>query len=144
MNWFKDTIKIATRGKGLYSFTHEVTGRIANWGIKEGMCYLYIPHTSASLTISENYDPTAKEDLNIFMDKLVPENLPWYRHTLEGPDDSPSHIRALITDTSLAIPIDNDQLNLGRWQGIYLFEHRVRGQERMVILRCLGVQINTD
>jgi len=144
MNWFKDTIEISTRGKGLYPFTAEVTKRIVDWGIQEGMCYLYLPHTSASLAISENYDSTAKDDIKTFMDKLVPENLPWYRHTLEGSDDSPSHMRALITDTSLNIPIDDNQLSLGLWQGIYLFEHRVRDQQRKVLLRCLGVQVSTD
>jgi secondary thiamine-phosphate synthase enzyme len=103
------------------------------------MCYLYIQHTSASLVVSENYDPTAKLDLETFMEKLVPENQPWYHHTLEGADDSPSHIRAMLTTASLAIPIDNGELSLGTWQGVYLFEHRVEAQSRKVLLRCLDV-----
>ena len=101
------------------------------------MCYLFIPHTSASLVISENYDPTAKLDLETFMDRLVPESQPWHEHTLEGPDDSPSHMRAILTATSLTIPIDDGRLSLGTWQGVYLFEHRRRGHRRQVLLRCL-------
>ncbi len=138
MNWFKDTLEISTRGKGLYPFTDSVNSRILNWGIQEGMCYLYMPHTSASLVISENYDPTAKVDLEAFMERLAPENQAWHRHTLEGSDDSPSHMRAMLTSTSLNIPIDAGQLSLGTWQGIYLFEHRARGHRRKVLLRCLG------
>ena len=137
MNWFKDTLEIATRGQGLYPFTQAVQNRIRQWGIQEGMCFLYIQHTSASLVISENYDPTAKVDLEAFMSRLAPEDQPWHRHTLEGPDDSPSHIRAMLTPVSLTIPIDDGQLNLGTWQGIYLFEHRSTGHRRQVLIRCL-------
>ena len=139
MNWFKDTLQISTRGQGLYPFTQVVETRIRQWGIREGMCYLYIPHTSASLVISENYDPTAKVDLEAFMNRLAPEGENWHRHTLEGPDDSPSHIRAMLTQTSMTIPIDDGQLSLGTWQGIYLFEHRSAGHRRQVLIRCLGM-----
>jgi len=103
------------------------------------MCYLYLQHTSASMLISENYDPTAKTDLENFMKKLVPEGETWYRHTLEGPDDTTSHIRAMLTQTSMTIPIDDGRLSLGTWQGVYLFEHRARPQSRTVLIRCLGV-----
>jgi len=116
-----------------------VNARLAQWGVQEGICYLFIQHTSASLVISENYDPTAKMDLETFMEKLVPEGQAWYRHTLEGEDDSTSHIRAMLTLTSLTIPIDEGQLSLGTWQGIYVFEHRARSQRRQVLLRCLAV-----
>lgn len=139
MKWFKDTLEINTRGKGLYPFTPGIENRLRSWDVREGMCYLYIQHTSASLVVSENYDPTAKIDLETFMEKLVPESQPWYRHTLEGPDDSPSHIRAMLTAASLAIPIDSGELSLGTWQGVYLFEHRTEAQRRKVLLRCLGV-----
>lgn len=139
MEWFKDVLEIQTRGKGLYPFTEKVTSRIQRWGIQEGMCYLFIQHTSASLLISENYDPTAKMDLETFLEKLAPENQSWYRHTLEGPDDSSSHLRAMLTPVSMTIPIDDGQLSLGTWQGIYLFEHRVHLQRRQVLLRCLSV-----
>ena len=139
MNWFKDTLEIPTRGKGLYPFTELVHAPIRQWGIQEGMCFLYIPHTSASLVVSENYDPTAREDLEVFLDRLVPEDQIWHRHTLEGADDSPSHMRAMLTHTSLSIPIDNGKLSLGTWQGIYLFEHRTASHRRKVLLRALKI-----
>jgi len=139
MNWFKDTLEISTRGKGLYPFTESVEARIREWDVQEGMCYLYVQHTSASLVISESYDPSAKMDLEVFMEKLAPENQPWHRHTLEGADDSPSHMRAMLTQTSLTIPVDAGRLSLGTWQGIYLFEHRSRGHRRKVLIRCLAV-----
>ena len=139
MNWYKDTLEVKTRGKGLYPFNRAVQERIHDWGVEEGMCYLYLQHTSASLVVSENYDPTAKMDLEEFMNRLVPEHQAWFQHTLEGADDSPSHIRAMLTLTSLSIPIDGGRLSLGTWQGIYLFEHRVRPHTRRVLLRCLGV-----
>jgi secondary thiamine-phosphate synthase enzyme len=140
MDWFKDTLTVSTHGKGLYPFTEEVLDRINRWGLREGLCYLFLPHTSASLVVSESYDPTARMDLETFLEKLVPENQSWYRHTLEGPDDSTSHMRAMLTLTSLTIPIEDSTLTLGTWQGIYLFEHRVRPHRRNVLLRCLGIE----
>jgi secondary thiamine-phosphate synthase enzyme len=139
MKWYKDTIQIRTQGKGLYPFTPRIQEIVRQSGIPEGMCYLYIQHTSASLAVSESYDPSAKIDIETFMEKLVPEGQSWFRHTLEGPDDSTSHIRALLTLTSLSIPIDDQQLNLGTWQGVYLFEHRTRSHQRRVLVRCLGI-----
>jgi secondary thiamine-phosphate synthase enzyme len=139
MQWRKDTIQLSTHGKGLYTFTDQVEERIRQWGVKEGMCFLYLPHTSASLVVNESYDPTARQDMETIMEKLVPENQPWHEHTLEGPDDTTSHMRAMLTLTSLSIPIDGGELGLGRWQGVYLFEHRSRGQSRQVLLRCLGI-----
>jgi secondary thiamine-phosphate synthase enzyme len=103
------------------------------------MCFLYIPHSSASLLISESYDPSAREDVETFYEREVPENQAWYCHTLEGPDDSPSHIRATLTQPSLSIPIDDGHLSLGTWQGIYLFEHRARSHRRQIVIRCLKV-----
>lgn len=140
MNWFKDTLEILTRGKGLYPFTELVQNRISQWGIQEGMCFLYVPHTSASLVISENYDPTAKDDLERFMELLIPEDQSWHHHTLEGPDDSPSHMRTMLTHTSLSIPVDNYKLSLGTWQGIYLFEHRLASHRRQVLLRAVEIK----
>jgi secondary thiamine-phosphate synthase enzyme len=139
VNWYKDTLEISTGGKGMVAFTDQVAERLQRWGIREGMCYLYIQHTSASLVISENYDPTAQEDMEAFMDRLAPEGQSWYAHTLEGADDSPSHLRAMLTQTSLTIPIDEGRLSLGTWQGVCVFEHRTRGQRRKVLLRCLSV-----
>lgn len=139
MNWHKDLLQIHTHGKGLYPFTSAVNERLQAWGVSEGMLYLFVQHTSASLLISENYDPSAKEDLEAFMEQLVPEGRPWYRHTLEGPDDSPSHMRAMLTESHLMIPVDGGRLSLGTWQGIYLFEHRTEPQRRKVLLRVLQV-----
>jgi secondary thiamine-phosphate synthase enzyme len=139
MIWRKDTIDVATYGKGLYPFTDTVEGKMRAWGIREGMCFLYIQHTSASLLISESYDPSAKADMEVFMEKVVPEDQTWYRHTIEGTDDSPSHIRAMLTDVSLSIPIDNGSLSLGSWQGVYLFEHRSGRHRRSVLIRCLDM-----
>jgi secondary thiamine-phosphate synthase enzyme len=139
MDWYKDTLVLSTQGKGLYPFTGEIADRIRRWKIGEGLCCLFIPHTSASLVVSESYDPTARMDLETALEKLVPENQPWFRHTLEGPDDSTSHIRAMLTLTSLTIPIVEAELALGTWQGVYLFEHRARPHRRNVLLRCLGV-----
>ena len=113
MRWLKDTLEIRTHGKGLYAFTALVNERIRRWNIQEGMCYLYLQHTSASLVIGENYDPSAQADMENFMERLAPENQVWYVHTLEGVDDSPAHLKAMLTPTSQAIPIDEGQLNLG-------------------------------
>jgi secondary thiamine-phosphate synthase enzyme len=140
MNWHKETLEVATYGKGLYPFTNTVNEHIKKWSIKEGMCFLYVQHTSASLVVSESYDPSAKIDLETYMERSVPEGQSWYKHTIEGPDDSTSHIRSMLTDTSLTIPIDAGRLNLGTWQGIYLFEHRRRGHRRKVLLRCLAIE----
>ena len=139
MNWHKTTLTVETNGKGLYAFTTAVQKQLAGWGVQEGMCHLFIQHTSASLLISESYDPTARRDLETYLERLAPENQPWMQHTLEGPDDSSSHLRAMLTQTSLSIPIDEGRLSLGRWQGIYLFEHRVRSHTRRVLLRCLSI-----
>lgn len=139
MNWYKHRIEIPTHGKGFYPFTDTVARLISEWGMQEGMCYLFVQHTSASLAISENYDPTARRDLTTFLEKLVPENQPWYQHTLEGPDDSSSHLRALLTPVSLTIPVDEGQLSLGTWQGLYLIEHRTHPQRRSVLVRCLSI-----
>lgn len=139
MRWYKDQIEVRTNGKGLYPITPEISGRISVWNIREGMCFLYIKHTSASLVISESYDPSARVDLEAFMERMAPENQSWYRHTLEGADDSPSHMRAILTNTSLSIPVDSGALSLGTWQGVYLFEHRRRAHLRRILLRCISV-----
>lgn len=139
MNWYKEVITVSTQGKGLYAFTEEIASLIRIWSIQEGMCHIYIPHTSASLVISESYDPTARLDMEEFMERLVPEDQDWFRHIFEGADDSSSHIRAMLTSTSLSIPIDSGKLSLGRWQGVYLFEHRSRPHRRQVMIRALSV-----
>jgi len=138
MKWYKDLLDIPTSGKGCIDLG-QVAACIRKWAVREGMCYLYIPHTSASLVINENYDPTAQADMEAFMEKVAPENQPWMRHVLEGSDDSSSHLRALLNPVSLSVPIDEGRLSLGIWQGIYLFEHRQRKQNRQVLVRILAV-----
>ena len=139
MKWHKTTLEISTRGKGLHDFTETVRAQLRDWAVQEGMCFLFLPHTSASLVMSENWDPTARADLETFMEHLVPEQASWYTHDLEGPDDATSHIRSMLTDTSLTIPVDDGNLSLGTWRGIYIFEHRARPHRRKVFLRVLSV-----
>jgi secondary thiamine-phosphate synthase enzyme len=131
-------ISIATHGKGLYGFTRQVCDWVGSSGIRQGLLTLYIRHTSASLLIQENYDPTVQTDLERFLSRLVPEGDPIYEHTLEGPDDMPAHVRAALTQTHLAIPVAEGKPLLGTWQGIYLFEHRRVAQTRSVVLHLLG------
>jgi secondary thiamine-phosphate synthase enzyme len=131
-------ISVATHGKGLYGFTGQVNDWVGSSGIKQGLLTLYVRHTSASLLIQENYDPTVQTDLERFLSRLVPEGDPIYEHTLEGPDDMPAHVRAALTQTHLAIPVAEGKPLLGTWQGIYLFEHRRGAQTRSVVLHLLG------
>lgn len=140
MRWHRDTLTLNTRGKGLHPFTDEVNRLLHTWDIREGMCHLFIQHTSASLVVNENYDPTARVDLEVFMDRLVPENQAWQTHTLEGTDDSTAHMRAMLTHASLSIPIENGRLYLGSWQGLYLFEHRRSPHQRKILVRCLAME----
>jgi len=139
MIWQKTTLEIRTAGKGLYDLTASIREKISAWGVDEGICYLFLQHTSASLLITESWDPSARADLVRFMERTVPEGERWYTHTLEGRDDATSHIRAMLTDVSLTIPIDGGRLSLGQWQGIYLFEHRTNPHSRRVLLRVLSI-----
>ena len=124
--------------RGLHEFTAQVEKAVAEAGVANGLCSLFIRHTSASLVIQENYDASARRDLETFMERLVPEDAPWITHTLEGPDDMPSHIKAALTQVSLAIPILDGKLALGTWQGIYLWEHRSRPTPREVVVTIQG------
>jgi len=131
-------IHIATHGKGLYACTPQAVDWVRASGIRQGLLTLYIRHTSASLLVQENCDPTVQSDLERFFARLVPEGDPLYDHTLEGPDDMPAHVRAALTQTSLAIPVAEGSPLLGAWQGIYVFEHRRAAQTRRVVLHLLG------
>lgn len=132
------TIKIETRGKGTVEITGEVRHFLKVSGITEGVLTVFVRHTSCSLVIMENADPSARDDLHEFFDRLVPENTPWFQHTCEGPDDMPSHIRMALTRTSESIPVSGGQLMLGTWQGLYLFEHRRAPHTREVIFTVMG------
>lgn len=128
------TLQIPTSGKGLIEITSEIQAAVRDSQLDEGLCTVMIQHTSASLTIQENADPSAREDLEAWFDRHVPEDDPHFTHTLEGPDDMPSHIRAALTSTTLSMPFVRGQLALGRWQGIYLWEHRTRGSVRQCVV----------
>jgi len=127
---------VRTPRQGLHEITDRVARIVHDSGIEEGLCTVFIRHTSASLTIQENADPSARADLEAWLNRLVPERDSLYTHTAEGPDDMPSHIKAILTDVSLSIPIMNGSLVLGTWQGIYLWEHRRHGHTRQIVVHC--------
>ncbi len=131
-------LTLATTGKGLYEFTDTVTTWLRKEQFQTGLLTIFIRHTSASLLIQENADPDVIEDLNRWFSRLVPEDDPIYRHTAEGPDDMPAHIRTALTAVHLGIPIVNGKLVLGAWQGIYLWEHRTWPHQRLVMLHAFG------
>ena len=138
MNQFTHSLEIRTRGKGLYPFTRDVASWVASTGVETGLLTVFVQHTSASLAIQENADPDVVRDLADFFERLAPEDDPRYRHTLEGPDDMPAHIRAALTQTQLTIPVAGGRMALGTWQGIYLFEHRSSPHRRSVVLHLIG------
>ena len=138
MKAFHHTLEVATRGKGLYPFTREVSKWVAVTGAQDGLLTIFVQHTSASLVIQENADPDVVLDLADYFERLAPENDRHYRHTTEGSDDMPAHIRAVLTQTSLSIPVVDGHMTLGTWQGIYLFEHRSAAHRRNVVLQLLG------
>jgi secondary thiamine-phosphate synthase enzyme len=127
-------LSIRTSHPGLHDVTDEVRAVVRESGVREGLCTVFIQHTSASLTIQENADPSARHDLETWLNRLVPERDPLYTHTAEGPDDMPSHIKAALTGTSLAIPILDGDLGLGTWQGIYVWEHRRHPSARKLLV----------
>ena len=127
-------VTIAVRGQGLHEVTNEVREVVSSSGVSEGLCTIFIQHTSASLTIQENADPSARRDLEAWLSRLVKERDALYTHTAEGLDDMPSHIKSALTATSLGIPIVDGRLGLGTWQGIFLWEHRYRGSARRILV----------
>ncbi len=140
MKWFSKTITIKSPGQGLHDFTDKINTQIREWNVIEGMAFLFVQHTSASLVINENYASSAKRDMESFLEHVAPEGQDWYEHTMEGRDDSPAHMRTMITPTSMTIPVDEGQLNLGTWQGIFLAEHRRGSHRRKVLLRVFAVE----
>jgi len=140
MEWLSETLSFSTNGKGMYEIKENIFREIIKWKIATGMCFLFLPHTSASLTLCESWDPQSRKDVESYYDRAVPENQPWFQHTVEGPDDSPSHIRSTLTQSSISIPVNKGALALGPWQGIFLFEHRTHPQRRK--LHVKGLKIN--
>lgn len=139
MERFQHQLTLRARKRGFHLITHEINNCLApisHWEM--GICHIFIQHTSASLTINENADPTVRMDFEMYFNKAVPENDPDYRHDYEGADDMPAHIKASMMGASVTIPIRNGELALGTWQGIYLCEHRNRGGERQLVITACG------
>lgn len=138
MRQFTHRLETRTDGKGLYNISRQVEAWVRSCGLSTGLLTVFLQHTSASLTVQENADPDVVLDLAEFFQKLVPDNPRLYRHTIEGPDDMPAHIRAALTMTQLSIPLLGGELALGTWQGIYVFEHRAAAHRRTVVLHLIG------
>lgn len=137
--WIQKEISLKPRPRGFHLITDEIEQAIGEIGtIKTGLLNLFIKHTSAALTINENADPTVRADFESFFNRTVPENEPYYRHTLEGSDDLPAHLKSSILGPGVQIPISNGRLNMGTWQGIYLCEHRNQGGSRRVVITLQG------
>jgi secondary thiamine-phosphate synthase enzyme len=136
MQQFK--IEITTPGRKLINITDEIAQCLAKTTISTGLCHVFLHHTSASLSLCENNDPLVLKDLETFMLRLIPDGDPVYQHTEEGDDDMPSHIRSVLTQSFLSLPISNKKLALGKWQGVYLWEHRYQSHERKITLTLMG------
>ncbi len=132
---YGEDLTFQTPGKGLHEITQPLAEAIRRADVETGLCHVFLRHTSASLVITENADPSARRDLLNWFDRLAPENDPDYTHTSEGPDDMPSHLKAAVTRTSETLPVKDGRLNLGTWQGVFLFEHRTRPHERTISVR---------
>jgi secondary thiamine-phosphate synthase enzyme len=131
-------IRIATRGRGTYDFTQDVQEAVRESGVRTGLCHLFIRHTSASMMLCENADPAVRRDLETFMARQVPDGDPAFTHTAEGPDDMSAHVRSILTQSDLNIPVRDGRCALGTWQGVYLWEHRTAPHERCVIVTVQG------
>ena len=137
------TIEVQVQQQGLHDITATVQNEVSRGGLVEGLCTLFIQHTSASLLIQENYDPTAKRDLENWLNRLVPENDSLYTHLTEGSDDMPAHLKASVLGSAVSIPITNGSLNLGTWQGVYLCEHRDVAPPRSIVITVQGDAVGT-
>jgi len=133
-----ETFEIRTRGRGSYEITDEVTRFVQSSGLEEGIVTVFVRHTSASLVIYENADPSAREDLHEFLDRIAPDGEEWHVHTAEGPDDTASHLRMTVTRTSENIPVTAGRMALGTWQGIFLLEHRHAAHRREIVVSVVG------
>jgi secondary thiamine-phosphate synthase enzyme len=138
MNFHQEQLQFSTRGRGSYEITREVEKIIGGSGISTGLCHVFCRHTSASLTLCENADPTVRSDLEAFLARLVPDGDPLFRHTMEGADDMPAHVRSILTKMDLTIPVTDGRSALGTWQGVYLLEHRTHPHQRRVTVTVQG------
>jgi secondary thiamine-phosphate synthase enzyme len=137
---YQQLIEVHTRGRGTYDITRQVAERVRASGVEQGLCNLFIQHTSASLIVCENADPAVRRDLERWFARAVPDGDPLFEHDQEGPDDMPAHVRSVLTQTSLTVPIAAGRLALGVWQGVYLWEHRLDGGTRRVLVTIVGGQ----
>ena len=135
---YQESMTYSTHGRGSYEVTSEIASLVASSQVKTGICTLFIHHTSASLIITENADPTVRNDLETVLQRLAPDGDPEYQHDYEGDDDMSGHIRCMLTNDSLTVPVSNGKLNLGTWQGLFLYEHRYRGYQRKLTVTVLG------
>lgn len=135
---YDTTLSIKTQGRSTTNVTDQVARAVNTAGIEHGLCHLFLQHTSASLMLCENYDPAVRQDLETFMQQLVPDGAPMFTHTAEGPDDMPAHVRSVLTHNDLTIPIKQGQLLLGTWQGIFLWEHRYQPHTRRITITVIG------
>jgi secondary thiamine-phosphate synthase enzyme len=138
MRQHQQTLSVDTRGQSLIDITRDVTAVVEAAGMATGIATIFIRHTSASLLIQENADPDVQRDLIAFFDRLVPAGDPLFKHTVEGPDDMPAHVKAALTQVSLSIPVTAGRLMLGTWQGVFLFEHRAAPHRRQVVVHIIG------
>ena len=129
---------VDTRGRGTYDLSAELQSFVASTGVATGLCHVFIAHTSASLMVCENADPAVMRDLEAFLSRVVPDGDPLFTHTAEGPDDMPAHVRSVLTQTDLNLPVSNGRCALGTWQGVYLYEHRLAPHSRRVLLTLQG------
>jgi secondary thiamine-phosphate synthase enzyme len=134
MAHYREKLIIETQGRGTYDITETVQRTVAASGIPQGLCTVFVHHTSASLILCENADPVVRKDLEAFMARLVPDGDPLFEHTDEGPDDMPSHVRSIVTQTSIGIPVAKGRCDLGTWQGLYLYEHRHAPHKRSLTI----------
>ena len=134
----QSSIKVRTHGRGTYEITDEVQRAVETAGVERGLCHVFIHHTSASLMLCENADPSVLSDLETFMSNLVPDGDAMFRHTAEGPDDMPAHVRSVLTQTGLDLPVDRGRLDLGTWQGVFVWEHRHAPHTRRLTLTVRG------
>ena len=138
MTVHQDSIEVPTRGRGTHDISEEVAAIVAAAGIQTGTCQIFCQHTSASLLLTENADPDVRRDLESFMGRLAPDGDPIYRHTAEGPDDMSAHVRSVLTQSAVSLPVSRGHCRLGVWQGIYLWEHRTAGHRRTVVVTVVG------
>jgi secondary thiamine-phosphate synthase enzyme len=134
----QEVLRVRTRGRGLHDLTSDLRGVVARAGVATGLCVVFCAHTSASLVVQENADPSAARDLLAFLERVAPDGDPRYTHDAEGPDDMAAHLRAAITRTSETVPVVRGRLALGTWQGLYLVEHRLRPHDREVVVHVTG------